>query len=76
MNPAPFLSYLLLPLSLIFRGVVRIRILLYRSGFKKVVRFPIPVIVVGNISVGGTGKTPLIIEFCQQLKKCGLNPVN
>ncbi len=49
---------LLLPLSRIFGGIVRFRNFLYDKGVCKVSTFGIPSICVGNISVGGTGKTP------------------
>lgn len=51
---------LLYPLSLIYGGVVWLRNRLYDSGFYSSVEFNVPVITVGNLSVGGTGKTPHI----------------
>ncbi|MDD2560617.1 MAG: tetraacyldisaccharide 4'-kinase [Bacteroidales bacterium] len=48
----------LLPLSRIFGGIVRFRNLLYDRGLCKISTFEIPSICLGNISVGGTGKTP------------------
>jgi tetraacyldisaccharide 4'-kinase len=66
--------WLLLPLSGLFCFIATLRRFLYRINLFKSYESPVPVIVVGNITVGGTGKTPLIIEFCQQLKKRGLKP--
>lgn len=64
--------YLLLPLSWLF-GVISIarKFLLVRFLQKKL---SVPVIVVGNISVGGTGKTPLIIELVKYLQQHGHKP--
>ena len=66
------LSWLLWPLSLVFGGLVRLRRLLYALGVIRVVRFPVTVVVVGNISVGGTGKSPLIVHLAQLLRRQGL----
>ncbi|WP_341325198.1 tetraacyldisaccharide 4'-kinase [Methylotuvimicrobium sp. KM2] len=68
--PAKFL----LPLSWVFRGAVELRRFSYRAGWLKKRRLPVPVIIVGNISVGGTGKTPLIIALARLLKRNGYKP--
>ncbi|MGV6827553.1 MAG: tetraacyldisaccharide 4'-kinase [bacterium] len=68
------LAYLLLPLSLLFYLVSTFRRILYRLGIKRVNRFNIPVVVVRNISVGGTGKTPLVIWLAAFLKSQGHRP--
>ncbi|MBE0622888.1 MAG: tetraacyldisaccharide 4'-kinase [Burkholderiales bacterium] len=68
------LSLLLWPLSLLFRLVLVLRRLAYRSGALPVVRLPVPVIVVGNLVVGGTGKTPLVLWLASMLKKAGRKP--
>lgn len=47
------------PLSCLYGGVVRLRLLAYSAGLKKVYRAKVPVVSVGNLSVGGTGKTPM-----------------
>jgi tetraacyldisaccharide 4'-kinase len=47
---------------------------LYRLSLLKSWRFPVPVIVVGNINVGGTGKTPLVIALVEQLRRQGYHP--
>lgn len=68
------LTLLLLPLSWLFCAVALARRWAYRSGLLKTVRFPVPVIVVGNISVGGTGKTPLVVWLVALLRKAGYHP--
>lgn len=69
-----WLTLLLLPLSLLFRAVVALRRGLYQLGLLRSVRLPVPVIVVGNISVGGTGKTPLVLWLAARLRKAGMQP--
>jgi tetraacyldisaccharide 4'-kinase len=64
--------WLLLPLSLLFRLIVCIRRIVLQSLFQGRA-FSAPVIVVGNISVGGCGKTPLLIAVANQLIAQGLN---
>lgn len=68
------LSNFLRPLSWLFCFIVFMRRLFYRIGFKKSTRLPVPVIVVGNITVGGTGKTPLVAWIANALKEKGYRP--
>ncbi|RZJ84793.1 MAG: tetraacyldisaccharide 4'-kinase, partial [Massilia sp.] len=68
------LAVALLPLALLFRLLAGLRTLLYRLGLKKSERLPVPVIVVGNIFIGGTGKTPLTIWLADSLRAAGLRP--
>ena len=68
------IAWLLLPLSLVFCLLTMLRRMFYRIGLLKSFATAKPVIVVGNISVGGTGKTPLIVYLCQLLKQRGLKP--
>jgi len=68
------LALALLPLSLLFRLLAGVRTLLYRSGARHSERLPVPVIVVGNIFIGGTGKTPLTIWLAESLRAAGLRP--
>ncbi|MCU7933380.1 MAG: tetraacyldisaccharide 4'-kinase [Candidatus Thiodiazotropha sp. (ex Dulcina madagascariensis)] len=68
------LTLLLLPLSGLFCLVSGIRRLLYRIGWLPTRTLGVPVIVVGNISVGGTGKTPLVIWLADKLKAMGFRP--
>jgi len=70
---APWL-WLLLPLEGLFRLVAAVRRGLYRRGLLPSYRAPRPVVVVGNITVGGTGKTPVIIALVEALKARGLHP--
>ena len=68
------LTALLRPVSWLFCLLVLLRRGAYRFGLLRSVRLPVPVIVVGNISVGGTGKTPLVIEVVNILKQAGFKP--
>ena len=63
---------LLRPLSLCFGWLVALRRGAYRRGLLSSAHPGVPVIVVGNISVGGTGKTPLVLWLVQQLQADGL----
>ena len=67
-------SVLLWPLSLLFGAAVRGRRRLYRIGFFKSAAVDAPVIIVGNISVGGTGKTPLTARLVELLRDAGYKP--
>ena len=69
-----FLSVVLQPFSLLYRAAFAVNRGLYKSGIKARYRAPVPVIVVGNITVGGTGKTPLVIALVEALRTQGLNP--
>lgn len=61
------LSLILLPLSGLFWLLMTLRLGLYRLGLLSSGRLPVPVLVVGNISVGGSGKSPLVIWLARQL---------
>lgn len=67
-------SYFLWPFSWCYRGIISFRRLLFKLGIKKTTHFPVPVIIVGNITVGGTGKTPLVIGLVNWLKEQGWKP--
>jgi tetraacyldisaccharide 4'-kinase len=64
----------LLPLSWLFGLLAALRRAAFRLGLKKVQRLPVPVIVVGNLTVGGSGKTPLVIALAQALIEHGWHP--
>jgi len=68
------LAWLLLPVGLLFFFVVAVRRWLYQSGFFKRERLPVPVVVIGNITVGGSGKTPLTIWLALALRAAGRHP--
>lgn len=61
-------------LSGLYRRVVALRRKLFDRGVLKRHRISVPVVVVGNISVGGTGKTPLTIALVQRLREAGWKP--
>lgn len=63
---------LLLPVAFVFRGVVAARKQLYSKGLLKSWRAPVPLLVVGNISVGGTGKTPLVLALIELFSAQGI----
>ena len=67
-------SLLLWPLSLLFCLIAFLRKWLFRTGLKSSSKLQKPVIVVGNISVGGTGKSPLVIWLCGYLEELGYHP--
>jgi tetraacyldisaccharide 4'-kinase len=68
------LACALYPVALLFRALASLRRRLYRAGILKSTRLPVPVIVVGNIYIGGTGKTPLTIWLVERLRAAGLVP--
>lgn len=68
------LYWLLLPLSLLYGAVSGLRRLLFRCGLKKSRRMPVPVVVVGNLTAGGNGKTPVVIWLTEQLLARGYCP--
>jgi tetraacyldisaccharide 4'-kinase len=63
----PWLAALLSPLAWLWRGAAGLNRGLWRSGLRRPHRFPVPVISVGNLSVGGTGKTPAVSLILDQL---------
>ncbi|MEF8728317.1 MAG: tetraacyldisaccharide 4'-kinase [Accumulibacter sp.] len=64
----------LLPLSWLFAGLVALRRRLYRWGVLSASCLPVPVVVVGNLTVGGSGKTPLVLWIVRQLRAAGWRP--
>ena len=65
---------LLAPLEAVYRYIVKRRRQAYRSGRRDVWHPPVPVIVVGNLSVGGTGKSPLVAWLARRLEHEGWRP--
>ncbi|WP_424947520.1 tetraacyldisaccharide 4'-kinase [Candidatus Spongiihabitans sp.] len=71
---ARLLNYLLAPISWCYAVLARLRYGCYRAGIFKSRVLPRPVIVVGGISVGGSGKSPLVIALVNHLKEKGFKP--
>lgn len=66
MKVSPLLRMLLWPLSLLYGVGVRVRVAFYQRGWLKRKRLNAPVISVGNLTVGGTGKTPMVIWLAEK----------
>ncbi len=74
-EPRPtFAAWLAWPLSLVFGLVARLRRAMHARGLIRVERLPVPVVVVGNITAGGAGKTPLVIALAEALRARGFHP--
>ncbi|MCD6025702.1 MAG: lpxK [Solimicrobium sp.] len=69
-----WLTRLLLPLAWSFGAVIKLRAFLYRIKWLQQKKLAVPVIVVGNIFVGGTGKTPFTLWLLKQLQYTGYKP--
>jgi tetraacyldisaccharide 4'-kinase len=67
-------STLLLPLAWVYRGLLALNLALRRSGLLATRRLPVPVIVIGNFTVGGAGKTPLALWLVERLREGGRAP--
>lgn len=68
------LAMLLLPVAFVFALAVALRRYAYRCGILRSVRLPVAVVVVGNIAVGGAGKTPTVLALVQNLTARGRHP--
>ena len=66
------LAWLLRPVAALYGASFGLRRLLYRVGLLKVIRIGVPVIVVGNVIAGGSGKTPVVIAIVRHLQRQGL----
>ena len=71
-RPNPFLSFLLKPLSKLFAKIAAKRRDDFVSGRLKSEKLPVPVVVVGNIHAGGTGKTPIVAALVSGLQEKGV----
>jgi len=65
------LKFVLWPISFVYIALTWLRREAYRRGWRPTVEADVPVIVVGNVSVGGTGKTPFVIWLTEHLKQRG-----
>ncbi|OUJ71758.1 tetraacyldisaccharide 4'-kinase [Hymenobacter crusticola] len=70
----PLLSFFLLPFAWLYAGVMAVRNWLYDNGMKASASFAVPVISVGNLRVGGTGKTPHVAWVVRELLAQGAKP--
>jgi tetraacyldisaccharide 4'-kinase len=68
----PGVLLVLLPFSAVFAVLVQLRRWAYRSGLFASTHPGVPVVVVGNLTVGGTGKTPLVIWLAERLAEAGI----
>lgn len=68
------LAYLLSPLSWVYNQWMKLRFYFYQIGLFKKTAINKPIIVVGNITIGGTGKTPLVIALIEWFKAMGWRP--
>jgi len=65
---------LLAPLTPLYRGAIAARLTAYRRGWLSSSRLPVPVVSVGNLTFGGTGKTPTVIALVRDLVRRGRHP--
>lgn len=69
-----FPLWFLTPFSVLFRFLASFRRLLYWLKIKRTWHAPVPVIIVGNVTVGGTGKTPTVLGLVDLLQQAGYRP--
>jgi tetraacyldisaccharide 4'-kinase len=70
-EPVPLWMQFLVPVYRLLRAAVNVG---WRCGLRRPQRVPVPVIVVGNITVGGTGKTPVVLALIEALRERGWRP--
>lgn len=74
-HPLKYLLWpLLWPLSLLFGAISKSKRQQYQSGKKQAYKAPVPVVVVGNITAGGNGKTPVVVWLVEQFQQLGFKP--
>lgn len=73
-GPLRYIAPILLPLSFIYGFVLRLRRTFYRRGWFASKAFDIPIVSVGNITVGGVGKTPLTLYLAKLFLRYGVQP--
>jgi len=66
--------YLLIPLSILLNLINILKYYLYEKKVLKKIKVKVPVIIIGNITLGGTGKTPLALNLIDQFLEIGLRP--
>jgi tetraacyldisaccharide 4'-kinase len=66
--------YLLIPISIFFYIFSSLKKYLYKNGFLTTIKIKVPVLIIGNITLGGTGKTPLALNIIENFLKEGLKP--
>jgi len=71
---ANLLSFLFLPLAGLYGLIIGYRKLAYQFGIFSATTLPVPIIIVGNIRIGGTGKTPIVIALSKALHFYGFKP--
>lgn len=73
-DPPPLWSLAARPLAALYRGASVLRAALYRASSRRVERLSRPVVSVGNLTVGGTGKTPVTAWLARELIAAGFTP--
>ena len=66
--------YLLIPFSIFFYCLSSLKKYLYKNGFLKTIKIKVPVLIIGNITLGGTGKTSLALDLVEKFLRKGLKP--
>lgn len=66
--------WVLVPFSVLFRFLASVRRLLYWLKIKRTWQAPVPIVIVGNVTVGGTGKTPTVLGLVALLQQAGYRP--
>jgi tetraacyldisaccharide 4'-kinase len=68
------LSWALMPFACVFGAIATLRRASFALGWKKRIHIGVPVVIVGNVTVGGTGKTPIVIALVEALRSAGFTP--